>query len=296
MEILITKSREELEEKTTSYVRYFDPLVQEFSEGVARIPELQNEWVFVYNTATMRWPIRKLEYSYVIERALGQHGKNLKALDVGCGVTPFALLLKRILRANVVAVDCDHQLVRLMNQYQKTIFNDEIQYCLGDISELPFEDDTFDFASCISVIEHLNEGTDLDVIKELLRVVKKGGSLTLTIDFTAGYRHRFNLWLYRLRKLFEYVRLGEWAYVLGRTRRIINNVQATPDCVGPYTKSKLRDEFLSGFGLNVPDAQKNLDGVSLEDIHVFWADNWFPGCEYSRNGRDYVSLGIELIK
>lgn len=74
--------------------------------------------------------------------------------------------------------------------------------------ELPFEDGSFDHAYSISAIEHFglsygeydkklhDDGGDLRAVKEMARVVKKGGSVLLTMPFagsemrvTPGTRH-----------------------------------------------------------------------------------------------------------
>ena len=49
----------------------------------------------------------------------------------------------------------------------------------GSVEELPFEDDSFDFAVCLDVIEHLDD--DLQTLRELRRVVRPGGRLLVTV-------------------------------------------------------------------------------------------------------------------
>jgi SAM-dependent methyltransferase len=51
---------------------------------------------------------------------------------------------------------------------------------------LPFADNSFDYLSCISVIEHLNGREDTLAIDEFVRVVKPGGKIILT--FPVNYR------------------------------------------------------------------------------------------------------------
>jgi len=49
-----------------------------------------------------------------------------------------------------------------------------------DATKLPYPDDTFDHAICISVVEHMGRGNDLDALKEIRRVVRPGGKFNLT--------------------------------------------------------------------------------------------------------------------
>ncbi len=49
----------------------------------------------------------------------------------------------------------------------------------GSVEELPFDDDSFDFAVCLDVIEHLDN--DLQTLRELRRVIRPGGRLLVTV-------------------------------------------------------------------------------------------------------------------
>jgi SAM-dependent methyltransferase len=49
----------------------------------------------------------------------------------------------------------------------------------GTVEDLPFADDSFDFAVCLDVIEHLDE--DRPTLRELRRVVAPGGWLLVTV-------------------------------------------------------------------------------------------------------------------
>jgi 2-polyprenyl-3-methyl-5-hydroxy-6-metoxy-1,4-benzoquinol methylase len=56
-----------------------------------------------------------------------------------------------------------------------------ILYEPGDITKTHFENDRFDYITCLSVIEH---GVDLDqFFKETNRILKKGGKLILSTDY-----------------------------------------------------------------------------------------------------------------
>jgi SAM-dependent methyltransferase len=49
----------------------------------------------------------------------------------------------------------------------------------GDLKALPFEPDAFDLATCLDVIEHIED--DRGALRELHRVVKPGGFLLVTV-------------------------------------------------------------------------------------------------------------------
>ncbi|RZD16866.1 MAG: class I SAM-dependent methyltransferase [Candidatus Acididesulfobacter guangdongensis] len=50
---------------------------------------------------------------------------------------------------------------------------------IGDATSIPFENESFDCVLGISIIEHLNEKDGLVFIKEIYRVLKKGGGVFL---------------------------------------------------------------------------------------------------------------------
>jgi len=86
-----------------------------------------------------------------------------------------------------------------LNPEPSCFYQKGISYFFGDIRELPFKDNYFDFITCISTLEHIgmdnylytnnlknSEEKILDfekAILELKRVLKSGGSLFITVPF-----------------------------------------------------------------------------------------------------------------
>jgi len=60
----------------------------------------------------------------------------------------------------------------------------------GDITELPIEDESFDYVLCTEVLEHVPE--PLKAMKELTRICKKGGKIIITAPFTSGIHQEPN--------------------------------------------------------------------------------------------------------
>ena len=57
-----------------------------------------------------------------------------------------------------------------------------VNYRKGDLTNLPYRDGYFDVVSCVSVLEHLPYKYQSQGIREMSRVVKKGGKLIITYD------------------------------------------------------------------------------------------------------------------
>ena len=52
----------------------------------------------------------------------------------------------------------------------------------ADFTKLPYARETFDVVTCVSVLEHVPEEVQLQGIREMARVLKKGGKLVITYD------------------------------------------------------------------------------------------------------------------
>ncbi len=104
-----------------------------------------------------------------------------RVLDAGSGwsVLKFALA-KRC--QSVVAMELDPA---FMAKAQYTIdglgFGDRITQVQGDVCKIPFPDNWFDRVVCCSVIEHMPSDW-AQATRELIRVLKPGGRLLLTMD------------------------------------------------------------------------------------------------------------------
>jgi len=88
-------------------------------------------------------------------------------LDIGCGN---AKNMGTRDDCEYIGIDMCEGLMR----HGKT--KENCKFVVGDCLELPFKDDTFDYAMCIAVVHHLStEERRLKSIMELCRILKRGG-------------------------------------------------------------------------------------------------------------------------
>jgi len=137
-----------------------------------------------------------------------------KVLDIGAGLNPFRELIK----------------------YEKYVTLDEDEKLKPDITgsiyAIPAEKEEFDSAVCTDVIEHLNE--PLKALKEISRVVKKGGHLYLSAPFIWNLHYEpndyFRYTKYGLQHLmeqagFKVIKIkgigGIWAFIGARLARLV---------------------------------------------------------------------------
>ncbi len=131
---------------------------------------------------------RMWEYPFAILAAELKPG--MKCADIGCGTTPFTPYLSEIVGAkNVTGFDPDYFENENQNShYAFGIRKDFIEkvgfnFFPNDITRLNVPDESFDRVFCISVIEHIEEPSVWqNGIKEMVRVLKSGGRLIITVD------------------------------------------------------------------------------------------------------------------
>jgi len=102
---------------------------------------------------------------------------NSLILDIGCGKT-IAYDLAR--QNNIVCLDISEKMLKILKgEINKTCFNGKIHLIRGDANLLPFKDETFDYVISITTFQYIPNLSLL--IKEIKRVLKKHGSIGITI-------------------------------------------------------------------------------------------------------------------
>jgi SAM-dependent methyltransferase len=100
-----------------------------------------------------------------------------KLLDVGCGEMPFRALLEP--GASYTGID-----VPGAQAFGMGSSSDIIAF---DGRSIPFSDASFDHVLCTEVLEHVEEPSAL--ISEMLRVLRPGGTILVTVPFSARVHH-----------------------------------------------------------------------------------------------------------
>ncbi|MBU0546478.1 class I SAM-dependent methyltransferase [Patescibacteria group bacterium] len=98
--------------------------------------------------------------------------RGLKILDAGAGTGRLAVELSRQ-GAKVFALDVSEEMLKVLSSKDK-----KIKTVIGDVEELPFEENFFDWIVSAFVIVHLKDPTRF--FDEVYRVLKDGGRFLLT--------------------------------------------------------------------------------------------------------------------
>ena len=121
-----------------------------------------------------------------------------KLLEAGCGSGRYVYYLNE-LGYDITGLELEQETVDTLNDVYPNL--DIIQ---GDVTKLPFDDDSFTGILSLGVIEHVIEGMD-DPIKEMYRVLQKGGyALVIVPSFNYIRRIKYALGYYHLMGLIKY--------------------------------------------------------------------------------------------
>lgn len=93
-----------------------------------------------------------------------------RALDLGCGngKTVSSLL---DLGYDTVGIDFSGRAVEAC----VSMFGDAAVFVKGDVTDLPFDDGSFDYVTAVHVLEHLDDGMLARCVSEVRRVLRPGG-------------------------------------------------------------------------------------------------------------------------
>jgi ubiquinone/menaquinone biosynthesis C-methylase UbiE len=100
-----------------------------------------------------------------------------EVLDAGCGEGYGARLLADLGGARrCVGIDIDERTIAAAREAYGDV--EAIEFEVGDVTHLPFEDASFDVVTCFETIEHVS--AQRDAIAELARVLRPGGLLLIS--------------------------------------------------------------------------------------------------------------------
>lgn len=131
----------------------------------------------------------RMRASIVLKEAM-KSPKDAKILDAGCGYGIYSLTLAQYGYKNINSIDIEKVRIDNINNTLKELgeYRDSIKTHQGSLTKLPFEDNIFDTIICSEVIEHIADHES--AIKELSRVLKKGGKLILTVPYNSKNNQR----------------------------------------------------------------------------------------------------------
>jgi ubiquinone/menaquinone biosynthesis C-methylase UbiE len=102
-----------------------------------------------------------------------------KLLEIGCGAgAVLGILGTTFPDLQISGIDLEAKQINYATQHLKNLGLNNVDLKVGNASQLPWKDNTFDRIYAIWFLEHLNN--PLSVLKEAYRVLKTGGTITIT--------------------------------------------------------------------------------------------------------------------
>lgn len=207
------------------------------TEGIPRFvqcDDYSSNFVWQWN----KWPRLQFENEN-IENLMAGYTKNMfnkiteftkekinqkLVLDIGCGAGRFADIANSY-GAAVVAID--HTLA--IDVCKKNLLKNksDVFFIQGDALNLPFKNDTFDYAFCIGVLHHTPK--PLTGVNEAYRVLKKNSEFALSVYANKSYYDFITVKIWR--KFFNFLRpvFGNsipylYAQIFGRINFYLYNI------------------------------------------------------------------------
>jgi len=111
-----------------------------------------------------------------------------KLLDFGCGVGRMTRAFSRHF-TSCVGIDASENMIRLARDFNSG--QPRCEFIASEASQLPFEENTFDFVFTVLVLQHLpSKGMILQYISEFLRVAKDHGTIVFQVPSRVPLRRR----------------------------------------------------------------------------------------------------------
>jgi ubiquinone/menaquinone biosynthesis C-methylase UbiE len=142
------------------------------------------DWKIVKNDFDNIWRTPSIESYYLVNR-----WKDKKDfLDLGCGRGRHSILFGKN-GFNVHAFDISEEAIKSTKEWAESE-NLTFDYKVGDMLELPYDDNSMDSILCRNVISHTDTEGIKKVVSELKRVLRMNGEcyLTLASKSTWGYK------------------------------------------------------------------------------------------------------------
>lgn len=134
-------------------------------------------WNIVQNDNAKIWKEPSIESYYLLAKWINDGRKTF--LDLGCGIGRHSILFGQN-GFNVFCFDISEEAINRTKEWAESL-NLQLSYKVGDMIELPYNDNSMDCILCRNVISHTDTEGMKKIIKELKRVLNKNGECYITL-------------------------------------------------------------------------------------------------------------------
>ncbi len=129
------------------------------------------------NDDNIVWKVPSVESHYLISRWQDQNKKDF--LDLGCGIGRHTIQFAEK-GFNTSAFDLSEDGIEYAKNWTLEE-NLKVDFKIGDMLDLPYEDNMFDCILCMNVVSHTDTEGMKKIINELYRIMKSYGECYLTL-------------------------------------------------------------------------------------------------------------------
>ncbi|MBK7384392.1 MAG: class I SAM-dependent methyltransferase [Flavobacteriales bacterium] len=184
--------------------------------------------------------------------------KGKVVLDAGCGPGGKTLYYATKGCRSIVGVDLDPVRIGHAQQFLRAHPDVKVEFMVGDLSKLDFPADSFDVIFLNDVFEHVARPLLEQVLQELKRVLRPGGSICMEFppwtSFDAGH-------------LYDHIYIP-WCQLIFSDRTLVNvleHMQAKGPEIG---SSSVIDHYLELNRITIPEARSLFHKLAF-NIRVF---------------------------
>lgn len=183
-------------------------------------------------------------------------GSAKTVLDVGCGVGTACRFIASRWRdgsVKITGVDNDPGKIQEAKTLSNSVDASTLEFRVGDVYKLPFEDNSYDFVMCRFLLMHVKRPDK--VLKEIYRVLKKGGRVL----FHEGYHQSAS---FVPAKTHLQTIIGAWEKCMTDRGQ---NASIGPELYGLMLRQEYRD---------VKTDSMSHVAIGTERVYTRYAENW----------------------
>jgi ubiquinone/menaquinone biosynthesis C-methylase UbiE len=169
-----------------------------------------NEWSKKYDRSILQFLMFRRSHNMFINSIM-RDARKIKILDVGCGTGEFAMKLKSCKKdADVYGMDISPDMIGIA----KAKFGGAVNFRVGDVENMPYEDNSFDYLTCSHSFHHYPRKKK--AAGEMFRILKDGGRVMIIDGYKDNLLGRiiFDLIIAAHERGVHHLRSGQFARIL----------------------------------------------------------------------------------
>ena len=171
-------------------------------------------------------------------------------LDLGCGIGRHIIFFHE-LGSDIYGVDLSQEAINFAVDWALKVgmINPHQKILQSDIRKLPWEDKFFDFAVSHGVLDSMNFSIARESVKELNRVMKKGGKFYCDLISGDDQKHSKDYFGEELVKTKHEKETIQYFYNFKKIEELFNNYFSIVECYLIRTENILNKDFHSRYHL-----------------------------------------------